>query len=147
MQSTLFQHPDPAQNPEFYENVTLKRGLAWVIDSILIALISVILLPFTFFTGIFFFPVMMMVIGFFYRWFTLTGQGSTWGMRLMAIELKDKDGQNLSSQTAMVHTFGYSISVVFAPLQFISIAMMFLSSRGQGLTDHLLGTVAINRPA
>ena len=31
-------------------------------------------------------------------------------------------------------------------VQVVSVILMFTSSRGQGLTDHVLGTVAINRP-
>jgi hypothetical protein len=32
------------------------------------------------------------------------------------------------------------------PLQFISMGMMALTPRGQGLSDTMLGTAAINRP-
>ena len=87
-----FSLPDPASQPEFYQGVVLKRGLAWVFDAILIAILSALVLPFTAFTGIFFFPGLMLVMGFFYRWFTLAGGSSTWGMRLMSIELREADG-------------------------------------------------------
>ncbi len=139
--------PDPNRQAQFYDGVVIKRGLAWVIDVVLIAIISTLVLPFTAFTGIFFFPFLMLVIGFFYRWFTLAGRSSTWGMRLMSIEFRDLQGARFTSGTALMHTLGYSISVAMAPLQLISIAMMFLTARGQGLTDQLLGTAAINRPA
>ena len=33
------------------------------------------------------------------------------------------------------------------PLQLVSIVLMLISDRKQGLTDHLLGTVALNRSA
>ena len=147
MTATTFGHPDPIQNPAFYQGVTIKRGLAWVIDTVMIIIVAALILPFTFFTGVFFFPLMVIVVGFFYRWFTLAGGSSTWGMRVMAIEIRDKDGARLSSQDAMLHTLLYSISVAFAPLQLISVAIMLLSSKGQGLPDHLLGTTAMNRPA
>jgi uncharacterized RDD family membrane protein YckC len=68
-------------------------------------------------------------------------------MRLMAIEIRQADGDRLSSQTAMLHTLGYSISVAVPPLQLISVIMMLVTARGQGLTDTVLQTAAINRPA
>ena len=137
--------PDPAVNPEFYQSVPFKRALAWVIDSTIIAVISAMILPFTAFTGLLFFPALMLFVGFFYRWFSLSSGSATWGMRLMAIEIRGAWGQRLDSQTAFWHTAGYCLSVVMAPLQLISVIFMGLSDRGQGLTDMVLNTTAINR--
>jgi len=58
------QLADPVRQPEFYASVAPKRAIAWIIDNVLIALICVIILPFTAFAGIFFFPFLMLVIGF-----------------------------------------------------------------------------------
>ncbi|MFA5539808.1 MAG: RDD family protein, partial [Gemmobacter sp.] len=33
------------------------------------------------------------------------------------------------------------------PVQILSVGLMLTGARAQGLTDHLLGTAAINRPA
>ncbi|WP_296425073.1 RDD family protein [Yoonia sp.] len=137
--------PDPQRYPQFYDGVPLKRGVAWLIDVMLIGIFCVIILPFTAFTGIFFFPAMMLVVGFLYRWFTISGHSSTWGMRLAGIELRDARGAHLESGTAFLHTLGYSVSVAITPLQLVSIVMMLFSARKQGLTDHLLGTVALNK--
>ncbi len=139
--------PDPDVQPAFYAGVPAKRALAWLVDVTLIAILCLLVLPFTVFTGIFFFPLMMLVVGFLYRWTTIANHSSTWGMRLMAIELRDIDGQRLTSGTALLHTTGYTISVVTAPLQLISIIAMMLTPKGQGLSDMVLGTTAINRPA
>lgn len=139
--------PDPTIKPQFYQGVIAKRGLAWVIDVVIIALICIVIVPFTAFTGIFFFPLLMLVFGFLYRWFTLAGRSATWGMRLMGIEIRDRDGRRLTSQDAMLHTLGYTVSVAIAPLQLVSIILMLMSARGQGLSDHVLDTAAINRPA
>lgn len=130
-----------------YEGVVFKRGIAWIFDMILIALLCTLVLPFTAFTGIFFFPFLMLVVGFIYRWFTIAGGSSTWGMRLVGISLRDYHGAPLSSGLAFAHTLGYSVSVAVAPLQLISIIMMLISARGQGLTDLVLGTVAVNDQA
>lgn len=139
--------PDPIRSPEFYNGVAMKRALAWVVDAGLVLVLCILILPFTAFTGIFFFPALMLFVGFFYRWFTIAGGSATWGMRLMAIELRDIDGERLTSGTAFAHTAGYTVSVLMAPLQLVSMILMLVTPRGQGVTDHVLGTTAINRPA
>jgi uncharacterized RDD family membrane protein YckC len=119
-------------------------GLAWVFDVVLIALICRFIFPFTAFTGIFFFPFLMLVVGFIYRWFTIAGGSATWGMRMTGIVLCDAEGAPLSSGLALAHTFGYSLSVAIPPLQLISVVLMLVSACGQGLTDYVLGTTATN---
>lgn len=138
--------PDPAARPDYYAGVPSKRFGAWVIDLTLVTFAAALLLPFTAFLGIFFFPVMMTVVGFFYRWSTLAGGSATWGMRLMGIELREADGLRLSNGTALAHTFGYLVSMAFPVLQVISIILMLTTERKQGLTDIVLGTAALNRP-
>ena len=139
--------PDPDRRPEFYRSVPAKRAMAWVIDVTIIAVAAVLVLPFTAFTGLLFFPLLMMMIGFVYRWTTLASGSATWGMRVMAIEIRDHEGRRLSPGTALAHTAGYTFSVVTAPLQLLSIGAMALTPRGQGLTDLVLGTTALNRAA
>ena len=139
--------PDPTTKPELYAGILPKRGVAWVIDTVITALMCVLVLPFTLFLGVFVFPLLMLVVGFIYRWFSVAGGSSTWGMRMMGIELRDADGMKLQSGTALAHTGIYTFSVLFAPLQIISIVMMVFTDRTQGLSDLVLGTAAINRPA
>jgi len=138
--------PDPLTKPQFYTGVLAKRAAAWVFDVVLVGILCVIIVPFTVFTALLFFPFLMLVVGFIYRWFTIASESSTWGMRLMGIELRDHDGLRLDFQSALMHTAGYSFSMAMAPLQLVSVLMMLLSDRKQGLTDHLLGTTAINKP-
>ena len=97
--------PDPVTKPDFYDGILFKRAAAWVIDVVLIVLLGLLVLPFTAFTGVFFFPVLILVVGFVYRWFTLSGNSATWGMRMMGMELRDRDGLRLQSGTALAHTF------------------------------------------
>ncbi|KAA9008736.1 RDD family protein [Histidinibacterium aquaticum] len=139
--------PDPIRRPDFYAGVTGKRFAAWLVDMVLIGIVCVLLLPFTAFTGIFFFPLMMLFVGFLYRWGTIAAGSGTWGMRLMGMELREADGHRLSNATAFAHTLGYTISIAFPILQAISIVLMLISDRKQGLTDHILGTALLNRPA
>jgi uncharacterized RDD family membrane protein YckC len=139
--------PDPAREPQFYAGVTVKRGLAWVVDACVTFAICLLVLPFTAFTALFWFPVLWLIVGFLYRWATLARGSATWGMRLMAVTLRDRDGGPLDTPTAFAHVLGYSVSMAVFPLQLVSIAVMIALGRGQGLTDLALGTAAINRPA
>lgn len=143
----MFHLPDPHTQPHFYEAVPSKRLLAWIADTIVIVLACVVVLPFTAFTGIFFFPILILTIGFAYRVVTLAGGSATWGMRLFAIEFRTARGERFDLATAFMHTLGYSVSVALPILQVISIVLMLTTARGQGLTDHVLGTVALNRRA
>lgn len=137
--------PDPHHQPEFYEGVPFKRLIAWVIDTGLIALICVAILPFTLFTGIFFFGFLVIVVGFAYRVITLANGSATWGMRIMSMEIRDAQDRPLGLGLAFLHTLGYSLSLTVIVVQVISIVLMCTSARAQGLTDMVLGTVPMNR--
>jgi uncharacterized RDD family membrane protein YckC len=139
--------PDPDSQPEFYANVPAKRLIAFVVDTLIILAICVVILPFTAFTGIFFFPVLTLVIGFAYRVITITRGSATWGMVLTAVEFRTVLGQRFDLQMAFMHTLVFTIAVAFPLLQVISVVLMLTTARGQGLHDHLLGTVAVNRRA
>jgi uncharacterized RDD family membrane protein YckC len=145
--SDLHGLPDPVREPEFYAGVTVKRGFAWVIDSAVTLTFCLLVLPFTAFTALFWWPVLWLIVGFLYRWTTLSSGSATWGMRLMAIQIRDRDGSRLDPSVAFAHVLGYTVSVAVLPLQLASIAVMIALGRGQGLTDLALGTAAINRPA
>ena len=138
---------DPATEAEFYDGVPLKRLLAWVVDVVLIALLTVVAVPLTAFIGLFFLPLLFAVIGFLYRWVGLTRHSATPGMRIAAIEIRDRDGQRLDPLTSLLHTLGYVASVSIFPAQLVSIALMLVTPRRQGLTDLVLGTAAVRRSA
>ncbi len=139
--------PDPDRQPQFYSGIPSKRLLAWVIDTVLIVLICALIVPFTAFTGLFFFPLLVLVVGFAYRVVTLTGGSATPGMRFAAIEFRTQHGERFDLSNAFLHTLGYSISFAFPILQVISVVLMLTNARAQGLTDHVLGTVALARRA
>lgn len=147
MTARSFILPDPETQPAFYADVPPKRFLAWIIDTVLIAILCALILPFTAFTGIFFFPFLMLVVGFIYRVLTLAGGSATWGMRLVGLEFRAQTGERFDLGAAILHTLGYSISWAVPLLQFVSIILMLVSRRKQGLTDHFMGSVAINRSA
>ncbi|WP_294224656.1 RDD family protein [uncultured Shimia sp.] len=147
MSHRTFALPDPDTQSEFYEDVTFKRFLAWLIDTALIFVLCVLVLPFTAFTGILFFGALLFVFGFAYRVVTIATGSATWGMRLMSIELRQSDGSRFDLGSAFLHTLGFTVSVMFPILQIISIVLMITTDRKQGLTDHVMGSVAINRAA
>ncbi|PZX18519.1 putative RDD family membrane protein YckC [Palleronia aestuarii] len=139
--------PDPAIHGTLYDDVPTKRFLAWIVDVIVIALISLALTPLTAFTAILYFPLFYVCVGFAYRTATLARGSATWGMRLCSIELRDLDGERFDLWSAFLHTAGYTASVAMFPLQLVSGVLMVATPRGQGLTDHVMGSAAINRTA
>ena len=139
--------PDPVYQAEFYADVAVKRALAWVVDAILITVITLLILPLTAFTGLFFLPLLFLTVSFVYRTFTLASRSATWGMRLFAIEFRDHRGRPFDLPTAFLHTLGYTVTISTLLPQIVSAALMLTGPRGQGLTDLVLGSVVINRAA
>ena len=139
--------PDPATQADFYEGVPFKRFIAWIFDAIIITAISAIAIPFTAFTAIFYFPFLLLIVGFIYRWGTIASRSSTWGMRIMAVEFRNDAGHRLDTGEAALHTLGYTLSWAIFPAQLASMVMMCVTEKGQGLTDFVLNTTAINKPA
>jgi uncharacterized RDD family membrane protein YckC len=139
--------PDPNRDADFYADIPSKRLVAWFVDIVLIALITLLVLPLTLFIGLFFLGFLFLAISFLYRWSALARHSATPGMRFVAIELRDRTGQRFDTATAFLHTLGYALSIGIFPFQLISIVLMLMTPRRQGLTDHILGTAAINRAA
>ena len=139
--------PDPDYNADLYRDVPVKRLVAWFVDLLLITLLTAVFVPLTLFTAFFFLPLLFLIVSFFYRWLTISSRSATPGMRFAAIELRGEHGGHLDGSEAFLHTAGYHVSMAIFPLQLVSIVLMLISDRKQGLTDHLLGTVALNRSA
>jgi len=139
--------PDPETKVEFYADVPAKRLIAWVIDSVLILLLTVAVIPFTAFTALFYLPFLWLVVGLVYRIVTLAGRSATPGMRMMAIEFRTQDGARLDLGLAAAHTLIFTVAMGSILLQAVSIVLMLATPRRQGLPDHLLGTAALNRAA
>lgn len=139
--------PDPHYNAEFYDDTPTKRLLAWVVDTVIIILLTLIAIPFTAFTALFYLPVLAMLIGFAYRVITLTNGSATLGMRLMSIEVRNLDGSRLDLARAFMHTLLYSVFFSFLVPQIASIVLMLTGARRQALHDLAMGTAVINRAA
>lgn len=146
-------NPDPRTHAAFYEGVPAKRLIAWLIDITITGLIVFIssaiatIFGLVLIVPLLFIPLIWACTGFVYRWMTIASSSATWGMRFMAIELRDSDGLRLESSTALLHTIGTYASFAVSPFQLVSVLLMGLTERGQGLTDMVLGTVMLNRAA
>jgi uncharacterized RDD family membrane protein YckC len=137
--------PDPDTQGEFYADVPVKRLVAWAVDATLIFLIALLISLLTVGVGFFFFGVLIVAIAFIYRTVSLANRSATPGMRMAAIELRNHRGERFDLATAALHTLAYQVSVSMVVPQIISIVLMLTSARAQGLTDHALGTAAVNR--
>lgn len=137
--------PDPQTSPGFYDGVAVKRGLAWFVDTLAVAVISAVLASLPFFLGWFIFPLIFLAVNLVYRIATIANSSATPGMSLFNIELRTHQGQHLDGSLASLHTFCYLIANAFVVPQLISIGLMLGSARGQGLHDMLTGVVALNR--
>ncbi|MFK7752097.1 MAG: RDD family protein [Sedimentitalea sp.] len=137
--------PDPDRQPQFYTSVPIKRFVAWLVDTALILLLCLVMIPLTGFIALLIWPVMYLALGFAYRTVTLANGSATLGMRFAGVEMRCSDGSRFDLNMAMAHTAGYTISFAMPVLQVVSVAMMLTTARAQGLSDSALGTVALNR--
>ncbi len=138
--------PDPDDHAEFYADVTTKRFIAWIADTCIIFALTLLILPFTAFMGLFVYPILWIAIGFTYRSASISAGSATLGMRLMSIQLRNRQGARFDAATALGHTFLYYAMASLVVLQAISVLFMLIGARGQGLHDMMLGTAAINTP-
>jgi uncharacterized RDD family membrane protein YckC len=143
--------PDPVRDPQFYEGVPARRFAAWLID---VAIVLAIGLPIalifgivTFGLGFMLFWFLISSVGYVYRVITLAGGSATWGMRAMGIEMRRHDGGRFDLVTAALHAGIYAISIGVVVLQALSCLLILGTRYRQGLSDIILRTTAINRPA
>ena len=139
--------PDAELRPEFYQGVAAKRFFAWTTDLILVGVATVLASLATLGIGFFFFPAIFIMIDVLYRLSTLSGRGATFGHRLMGIEFRDRLGARPNFGAALLLTLGYYLSTASVIPQALSVLTVLFSPRRQSLTDFVLGTAAINRPA
>jgi len=138
--------PDPEMDSQFYEKVPSRRLVAWVFDGIITFGITFLVSVLTIGLGFFIFPFIWLVVGLIYRTFTISSKSSTWGMRVVGIEFRDKNGQKLTTGLALAHTLIFTIGTGFFFVQIVSIVLILTSRYGQSVQDMILGTTAINRP-
>lgn len=138
--------PDPDLDRQFYSGVRLKRFLAWVIDAIIILVISVAIVLLTFGIAAFFWFFVTLTVSFLYRSISLHRGSATLGMRALGIELRNAQGDKLDGAQAVWHVVMYLGMLAFFLIGLVSVVMIAMTKRGQGLHDVFLGTAVINSP-
>ncbi|PRY21481.1 RDD family protein [Aliiruegeria haliotis] len=137
--------PDPEYNAELYADVPVKRLFAWVVDAFVIFGLTLLVLPFTAFTAIFFYPALWVLVSVLYRVISISSGSATLGMRLVSIELRTWRDERFGFGEALLHTLLYALCVSFLVPQIISAVLMLTTAKAQGLHDLALGTAALNR--
>ena len=142
--------PDPIRDSQFYEGVPLRRLAAFVIDFIVIMILTfVAMLVVALMTLGLGTPLVFLVLtltGFLYRWLLLKHRSATIGMIMTGIEIRRADGEKMDSASAFLHTLGFLVTFFFIPLLFIGWFLMMSDPHRRTLHALVLGSVAINRP-
>ena len=142
--------PDPERDPQFYDGVPMRRLVAFCIDTVIIIglwIVGAIALSIlTLGIGVVLIPPLFFVTVFGYRWFLVSRQSATFGMKVTGIELRDPTGAHLDSTQAAIHTAAFMASIGFLPIAIVGWILMASSPTRQAIHDLPLGTVAINRP-
>jgi uncharacterized RDD family membrane protein YckC len=141
---------DPVSNPELFSGVRSRRVFAFVIDVVVIALLTFGAGILVFFLGVFtlglgflLYGILPTMVALIYVAFTLGGpQASTLGMRAMGLEMRLWYGAKPYPLLAAVHAllFWFSVSLL---TPFVLLVSLF-SDRKRLLHDIILGTVVIN---
>ncbi|MEM7177383.1 MAG: RDD family protein [Pseudomonadota bacterium] len=145
--------PDPDRDAQFYEDVPMRRLIAFMFDAVIIVVLMGLVLVaamivglLTFGLGWFLGIALFTVTGFLYRLALMANNSATLGMSFMGIEIRDRTGEPLDLPTAMVHTIGYYVTVLFPVLMIAGWIIMLMSPHKRLMHDWLPGTAAINRP-
>lgn len=132
-----------------YDGVRTRRIFAFLIDYLIVGLISI---PFaivilllgiiTFGLGWALFGFLVPVVALTYVWFTLgSGDQATTGMKMMNIRLERLDGRPLDGMFAIVHSIMFwAGNVILTPLVLL---ITLFSDRKRTLHDLLLGTAVV----
>ncbi|MEM9635779.1 MAG: RDD family protein [Pseudomonadota bacterium] len=141
---------DPVRNPKLFEGVRSRRIFAFLIDVIVIALLTFGAGVLVFFLGIFtlglgflLYAILPTAVALLYVAFTLGGpQASTLGMRAMGLEMRLWYGAKPYPLLAAVHAilFWFSVSLLTPLILLVSL----FSDRKRLLHDIVLGVVVIN---
>ncbi|HMM63996.1 MAG: RDD family protein [Mesorhizobium sp.] len=141
--------PSRLDDYRLYAGVRTRRIFAWLIDYILIGLLTIPFAVLVFLLGVLtlglgwtLFSVLVPAVAAVYIWSTLGGRDqATWGMKMMDIRLERLDGTRIDGLTAVVHTvLFWAGNVILTPLVLL---VTLFSDRKRTLHDLLLGTVVV----
>lgn len=137
--------PDPDHEPGLYSDLLLKRSLAWLVDLVITFALTALVVVMTAFIGLFFLPLLWVVVSVTYRTVMLTNHGATLGMLLVALRLRHLDGRRPDAMVCLWHAIVFSACMATVVGQVISVGLMLITPYRQGLNDLILGTTMINR--
>lgn len=142
---------DPVRQPELFDGVIFKRTIAFIIDAIIIALLTVAAYVAVALLGVItlglawlLFGLVFPAVGLGYNAVTIGGKNSaTLGQRMMGLEVRMWYGGKVTPLVAAFHAllFWFSL-VVFCPI----LLWALFDSRKRCLHDILAGVLFINRP-
>ena len=141
-------YPDRYDDWRLFDGVRTRRILAFLIDYVMIFLLTVIAVPVVFMLGFATLGFAWLLFGILYPLVALTYIGwtvggpaqATIGMRLAGIRLERYDGRRVDFVTAVVHSvLFWASAAIFVPLL---LAPLFLEHK-RTLHDLLLGIVAV----
>jgi len=142
---------DPVRNPQLFAGVIRKRSVAFIVDAIIILVLTAIAGVAVFVLGILtlglawlLFGLVFPAVGLGYNALTVGGPNSaTVGQRMMGLEVRMWFGGKVSPLIAAFHAllFWFSL-VVFCPI----LLWAFFDPRKRCLHDILAGVLVINRP-
>jgi uncharacterized RDD family membrane protein YckC len=130
-----------------FEGVRTRRILAFVLDYIIVGLLSVVFAILVFFLGFLtlglgwmLYGILVPAVAILYIWNTLgSADQATTGMKMMGIRLDRLDGRPIDGLTAVVHSvLFWAGNVILSPLVLL---VTLFSDRKRTLHDLLLGTV------
>lgn len=130
-----------------FEGVRTRRILAFVLDYIIVGLLSVVFAILVFFLGFLtlglgwmLYGILVPAVAILYIWNTLgSADQATTGMKMMGIRLDRLDGAPIDGMTAVVHSvLFWAGNVILSPLVLL---VTLFSDRKRTLHDLLLGTV------
>lgn len=138
--------PHPEDDPRFWEHVPQKRLLAWLVDLAVTLVIVLVLVVLSAGLALFLLPILWSAVAVAYRWLMLGRYGATLGMLLVALRLRHLDGRRPEPDLCLWHAGLHAVSMVLVVPQAVSVAMILMTPRRQGLNDWVLGTTMINKP-
>jgi len=142
--------PDPKTSPELFEGILFRRSAAFIIDTIIISIITFVLFVIIAITGVITlgfawltFPIIAPIAILSYYALTLgSNSRATFGMQMFDIILAPTKGKPLDGIRALAHPLVYWITIwVFSPLLFIGL----FTQRRQLIHDFITSTMMVRR--
>lgn len=138
----------PVFGIERFEGVLSRRIVAFILDCILIGLLTIPFLVLSFFLAVLTFGLLVIPIGgvltfFYFTLFTGGAKSATPGMRLMGIELRELGGGRPDLLQAGARTLVFMASNTVLPVIICAVALFDL--RRRTIHDMLTSTVVVRR--